>query len=149
FDRRTGKLVWGTSPRAGNWGASCASPVLGTVNGRERLFVLAGGDSRPPSGGLVVLDPASGKLEFEYPHRSHTYASVNGPGPVVCGERVFITAAYGTGSACLAARADGGFDELWSTKHLGLQFSTPVYQDGVLWAIDGVHDRAGAIVALD
>jgi outer membrane protein assembly factor BamB len=146
FDARTGRVVWGSGPA---WGPSCASPVIGRVGGRERLLVFAGGESRPPTGGLVVLDPASGEQAFQYLFRSRTYESVNGASPVLAGERVFITASYGTGSACLAAREDGGFEELWTDRHLGLQFSTPVVEDGVLYAIDGVADRAGALVALD
>jgi len=146
FERKTGMLVWGAGPE---WGPSCASPVLGRVGGRERLFVLAGGESKPPTGGLVVLDPASGKVEHEYPFRSRTALSVTGSSPVVAGNRVFLSAAYGTGSACLEATEDGGFRELWTDRHIGLQFSSAIFEAGVLYLVDGVADRAGALVALD
>jgi len=146
FECRSGKLVWGAGPE---WGASCASPVLASLGGKERLLVFAGGESRPPTGGLVVLDPLSGTELFRYPFRSRTVESVNGASPVVAGERVFVTASYNTGSACLEGKKDGTFAELWTDRHLGLQFSTPVYHDGVLYLIDGVADRAGALLALD
>jgi len=146
FDGASGKLVWGAGKQ---WGASCASPVLGSVRGRERLFVLAGGESRPPTGGLMVLDPASGALEFEYPFRSKTVESVTGSSPVLAGDKVFMSSSYGKGSACLAAKEDGSFSELWTERGLGLQFSTALYEQGHLWMIDGVADRAGALVCLD
>jgi outer membrane protein assembly factor BamB len=150
FERASGKLVWGAGPK---WGPSCASPVLGRIGGRERLFVLAGGESRPPTGGLVVLDPASGRVEHEYPFRSKTYESVTGSSPVVAGERVFLSASYGTGSACLEANTEvgegGAFKELWKNRHIGLQFSSAIFEAGVLYLVDGVADRAGALVALD
>lgn len=146
FELATGKLVWGAGPK---WGPSCASPVLGRVGGRERLFVLAGGESRPPTGGLVVLDPGSGKVEHEYPFRSRTVESVTGSCPVVAGNSVFLSAAYNTGSACLEATESGGFRELWTDRHIGLQFSSAIHENGVLYLVDGVADRAGALVALD
>ena len=34
--------------------------------------------------------------------------------------RVFLTAAYNTGSACIACKDDGSFAELWTDRHLGL-----------------------------
>jgi outer membrane protein assembly factor BamB len=146
FERSTGELRWGAGPE---WGPSCASPVLARVGGRERLFVLAGGESRPPTGGLVVLDPASGRVEHEYPFRSRTYESVIGSSPVAAGERVFVSAAYNTGSACLEATAEGGFRELWTDRHIGLQFSSAIHADGFLHLVDGVADRTGALVTLD
>jgi len=144
FDKHTGRLRWGAGPA---WGPSCASPVLATVEGHERLFVLAGGESRPPTGGLVVLDPASGLVEHTYPFRSKIYESVTGSSPVVAGKRVFMSAAYGTGSAGLEAQ--GEFRELWKNRHIGLQFSSAIHADDALYLIDGVADRAGALVALD
>ncbi len=145
FDRLTGKLVWGAGT---DWGPSCAAPVFGTVRGEERLFVLAGGQSRPPTGGLLVLDPARRAVEFAHPFRSRTYESVNGSSPVLCGDRVFLSSSYGVGSTVLEA-GKSGWRELWSDRHIGLQFSTAVYEDGLLWAIDGVSGRVGALVALD
>jgi len=146
FDRATGKLAWGAGPA---WGPSCASPVIGSVRGAERLFVLAGGESRPPTGGLVVLEPATGAVVHTHPFRSKIVESVTGSSPVVAGERVFVSASYGTGSACLEATEEGGFREAWTDRHIGLQFSSAIHDRGVLYLIDGVADRSGALVALD
>ena len=146
FDKRTGKLIWGSGTR---WGMSCASPVLATVHGVRKLFVIGGGESRPPTGGLMVLDPGTGELDFEYPFRSRTYESVLGASPVVFGSRVFLTASYNTGSAILELDADGGFDEVFKTRRLGTEFATALHVDGHLYTVDGVRERAGAIVCLD
>jgi outer membrane protein assembly factor BamB len=146
FDKRTGRLVWGTGAK---WGPGCASPVVADIRGRPRLLVMTGGQSRPPTGGLLVMDPADGALAFEYPFRSRTYESVNGATPIVGADRIFVTASYNTGTAAIAAAADGGFTELWKTRSLGLQFSNPIYVDGHLYAIDGRSDRAGELVCID
>ncbi len=146
FDRASGKLVWGSGTR---WGADCSSPVLAGMGEQQKLFVLTGGESRPPTGGLMVLDPRTGALDFEYPFRSKTFESVNGASPVVAGDRVFLTAAYNTGSAMLERKEGGGFTELWTTRHIGIEFANPLYVEGHLYLVDGVHDSAGAIVCLD
>ena len=146
FDRLTGDNVWSVGTK---WGPSCASPVLATTRGQERIFVLAGGDSRPPTGGLMVIDPVSGALDFEYPFRSRIYESVTGASPVIADDRIFITASYGTGTVGISATAEGGFEELWKNRHIGMQFSNPVYEGGQLVAIDGVSGRAGALITID
>ena len=58
FDVATGRLLWGAETE---WGASYASPVPATLHGRERVLVFAGGESRPPTGGLLCLDPEIGR----------------------------------------------------------------------------------------
>lgn len=145
FDLESGRLAWGTGVE---WGASCASPVLGTIGGHERLFVLAGGESRPPTGGLLVLDPEDGKELFRQPFRSKIVESVTGASPLIGDGFVFLSASYGTGSVCLEPR-EQGLAERWKNRKIGLQFSGPVLADGLIWLIDGRSDRSGELVALD
>lgn len=97
----------------------------------------------------MVIDPASGAVLFEHPFRSRTYESVLGASPVVVGPRIILTASYNTGTACILATPDGSFEEAWSTRRLGLQFSNPIVHDGLVYAIDGRSDRLGAVVCLD
>ena len=67
FDKTTGREVW----RAGKqWGPSYASPVPGVVQGKRRVFVFAGGESDPPAGGLLSIEPEMGRVDFEFPWRS-------------------------------------------------------------------------------
>lgn len=146
FELATGKLRWGAGKE---WGPSCASPVLATISGQERILVIAGGESDPPTGGLLVLSPA-GALTSEYAFRSRTTLSVNGPSPVPMGDSVFLTAAYNVGSAVVAIDAEGRGEERWRDRRsLALEFSTPIFIDGLIVAIDGVSGQSGSIVAVD
>ena len=51
--------------------------------------------------GLVDVDPATGKVRFQFPWRSRSHASVNAAAPVVVGNLVFLSASYGTGATLL------------------------------------------------
>ena len=104
FNKVTGKMVWGAGDQ---WGASYSSPVAATVNGKRRVFVLAGGESQPPTGGLLSIDPASGAIDFSFPWRSRSYESVNASSPVVVGNQIFVSASYRTGGALVNALPDG------------------------------------------
>ena len=146
FDKRTGKIAW-TSGDA--WGPSCASPVLGSVHGKERLFVLGGGESRPPVGGLIVLDPKNGKIDLRHPFRSRTYESVLASSPVVGPDWVFLSSSYNVGSAVLRLDDKGGYEQVWKDRSIGLQFSNGVLVDGKIYAVDGTSDRAGAVIGID
>lgn len=147
FDAATGRIVWATGTR---WGPSCASPVIADLHGQQRLFVLTGGKTRPPTGGLMVLDPDTGELLLEHPFRSRTFESVNGANPVVTPDgSVYLTSSYNIGTTRLDIAEDGSFTERWRNRRLGVQFSTPLFVDGVLYLVDGTSDRSGAIVSLN
>src|SRR5205823_917001 len=79
FDVATGKLLW---TAIHEWGASYASAVPATLHGRECILVFAGGKSRP-TGGLLVIDAADGRVLCAEPHRAEILASVNASSPVV------------------------------------------------------------------
>src|SRR5262245_31329791 len=98
FEKATGREAW----RAGKeWGPSYASPVPAVVHGKRRIFVFAGGESDPPTGGLMAIDPANGKVDFSFPWRSRSYESVNASCPVIFDNKVFISASYRTGAALI------------------------------------------------
>ena len=64
LDKATGQEAW----RAGTeWGPSYASPVPAVVHGQRRVFVFAGGESAPPTGGLMSIDPGNGPSGFRVP----------------------------------------------------------------------------------
>lgn len=146
FDKRDGKIVW----RAGDqWRASYASPVSAVVHGERRVFVFAGGDSSPPVGGLLGIDPATGHIALRFPWRSKTYASVNAASPIVIGNRVFITAAYDTGDALLDILPDGGCKPVYRTDHISAEWTTPVYRDGYLYGVSSDSRGDHAIVCVE
>ena len=91
LDKTTGTTLWATDETLSNtWGPSYASPIPAMVHGRRRVFIFAGGESRPPTGGLMCIDPATGKVDFAVKHRSRVYESVNASSPLVLGNQVFI-----------------------------------------------------------
>ena len=145
FDPATGGETW----RAGRWGPSYASPVPATVHGRRRVFVFAGGESRPPTGGLLSIDPTDGTVDFEVPHRSRTYESVNASCPVVIGNAVFITASYRTGGMLVEVQSDFTHRVVWETPDFALHFNTPIHRDGYLYGFDGRNQGDASLACVD
>ena len=137
FDKLTGRMVWGVGDQ---WGASYATPVVAQVNGERRLFVLGGGESRPPTGGLLSINPVDGKLDFRFPWRSRSYESVNASCPVVTGNRVLVSATYRTGAALIEVRPDWTFAKLWQNADFDLHWTTAVYDDGHFYAFSGRNE---------
>ena len=146
LDKFTGELVWKTGDQ---WGPSYASPVPATVSGKRRIFVFAGGESRPPTGGLLSIDPANGKIDFRFPWRSRSYESVNASNPVVIGNQVLISASYKTGAALLDLLPDGTHRLAWTAPHFGLHWNTPIHRDGYLYGFDGRNEPDAALVCID
>ena len=146
LDKVSGKEVW----RAGNkWGPSYASPIPAVVHGKRRVFVFAGGESEPPTGGLLSIDPASGKVDFEFPWRSRSYESVNASCPVVFDNKVFVSASYRTGGALLELLPDFRHKVLWTTPEFGLHFNTPIYRNGHLYGFDGRNEPDASLACVD
>ena len=137
FDKLTGRMVWGTGDR---WKASYATPVVAGVHGERRLFVLGGGESRPPTGGLLSINPLDGRLDFRFPWRSRSYESVNASCPVVTGNRVLVSATYRTGAALIEVKPDWTFAKLWENPDFDLHWTTAVYDDGHYYAFSGRNE---------
>lgn len=133
FDKYTGKVKWKASDEL----ASYASPVLATIDKRRWCFVFA-------RGGLVALEPATGKVDFHYPWRSGMLESANASNPVVVGNRVLLTECYEIGSSLLEVRP-GGYKEVWTDKGKGRAKSlmghwmTPIHVDGYVYGCNGRH----------
>jgi outer membrane protein assembly factor BamB len=146
FDKVTGKMVWGAGDQ---WGPSYASPVPATVQGKRRVFVFAGGESQPPTGGLLSINPADGAIDFAFPWRSRSYESVNAASPVVAGNQVFISASYRTGGALLNISPDMKQSTAWTSQEIGTHFNTAIYKDGYLYAFDGRNEPDASLVCVE
>lgn len=150
FDKMTGKLAWGAGDR---WGPSYATPVPADVLGKRRLFVFAGGESRPATGGLLCIDPANGAVDFTFPWRSRSYESVNASSPLILGSQVFISECYGAGGALLDLSKDaaGGIEAkpAWTSLKLGTHFMTAIEKDGYLYGVDGHGPLDAPLVCVD
>jgi outer membrane protein assembly factor BamB len=146
LDKATGREAW----RAGKeWGPSYASPLPAAVHGKQRVFVFAGGESSPPSGGLMSIDPSTGRVDFSFPWRSRAYESVNASSPVVFDNKVFISASYRTGSALVEVRPDFTHKVVWTTQDFGLHFNTAIHQDGYLYGFDGRNEPDASLACVD
>ena len=146
YDKVTGEQVWQTGDQ---WGASYASPVPALIHGRRRVLVVAGGESRPPVGGLLCIDPADGRIDFRFPWRSRSYESVNAACPVAIGNRVFVSASYGTGGALVDIAPNFRHRVVWTTQELATHFNTSIHHEGFLYGFDGRHQENAALVCLD
>jgi outer membrane protein assembly factor BamB len=126
FEARTGKVLWtATSDEA-----SYSSGVAATIGGRRSAIFLT-------RAGLVGLDPATGRIQFQRRWRARMAASVNVATPLVIGDLLFISAEYGPGAAVL--RLEGAsLVELWASDDvLSNHYATSVHHDGHLYGFHG------------
>ncbi|MEM7147144.1 MAG: PQQ-binding-like beta-propeller repeat protein [Verrucomicrobiota bacterium] len=147
FDKKSGETQWAARH---TWGASYASPIPASFHGKDRILVFAGGESRPPHGGLLVIDPADGSILSSTPWRAEMYASVNAASPVLVGEnQAFISEAYTQGGALLEFNADNSTNIIWKAPRFGAQFSTPVLFQDHLYGFDGSSSPGATFVCYD
>ena len=129
FDAVSGKVVW----KATEEEASYSSPTIATFDGRSIALVLT-------RAGLAGLEPTQGKLLFQYPFRPPINSSVSAATPIVVGNRVFLSASYGTGAASLEVKGTS-IKKLWqSDELLSAHYATPVHHEGFLYGIHGRTD---------
>jgi len=152
FEMATGKLSWATEHP---WGASYASSVPVNLHGRECVLVFAGGDSRPPTGGLLVIDAANGKMLGSAEQRADIAESVNAASPVVLANeqgkpaRVLVAEAYGSGGAAFDIGLDFSVKRAWAAPRFDLYWMTPLVRDGAMIGFSGMSERLAELVAHD
>ncbi len=153
FDKNTGEEKWIVKHP---WGQSYASPIPARWHGADRVLFFTGGKSEPSTGGLLVVDPATGTLESAFPWRARRYPSVNASSPVLCGpDEVFISHAYvdrghdQNGGTLLRTDPSGKLTQVWSNPDFGCHWMNPVYHEGHLYAFSGEKDRACELVCHD
>ncbi len=153
FSLQDGKLLWTTKHE---WGQSYASPVMAKLHGKDRVLVFAGGKSRPSTGGLLSLDPATGAADDTFFWRSRRYPSVNAQTPVLCGaDRIFISQAYVddespcNGGVMLKADDKVKLAPQWKSPDFGCHWMTPVWFGGHLYGFSGEKDKQCELVCHD
>jgi outer membrane protein assembly factor BamB len=139
FDKKTGAILWqSTSDRC-----SGSSPVCATIHNRRYALFLT--YSR-----LVGLNPADGKIQFQFPWMSHDFGPVVAATPVVVSDSIFISAIYSLGSALLRVNAAGdGVEKLWGSHQLSAHYQTGIYKDGFLYAPDGHQEEGPSLCCIE
>lgn len=134
FDKANGKVLW----TATNDDAGYSSPILATISGKPAVLCFT-------RAGLAALDPATGKVLFQHSWRSRSNASVNAALPVVSGDRIFISASYGTGAVLLDASVSPP-RSVWSNDDsLSNHYATSVLKDGFLYGFHGRQEMGQSL----
>jgi outer membrane protein assembly factor BamB len=113
LNKKDGALIWKSESDPA--GYSSAMPVK--VNNTTQVVFFT---HRRALG----LDPATGKLLWEYPRASNDVANV--ATPVVRGNRVFVSSDYGTGAGLIEVKADGKAQEVYFTKEMRNHHSSSI-----------------------
>lgn len=138
IDKGSGRIVWKTSDD----GASYSTPIVRRI-GERRLAVFL------TKRGLRIVDPQSGTSLYDMPFRSPLYESVNAASPVVAGDVVFLSAAYGVGAIALRV-TPAGIETLWhQMRNLQNHWATSMYCEGYLYGAHGRHEKEAEIRCLD
>jgi outer membrane protein assembly factor BamB len=135
FDKLSGKTLWEV---ADAWGASYASPVVVNLRDRDIALVIAAGESRPSHGGLLTIDPQTGRLLDRFPWRARNYESVIAGTPVVVGgNRVYISECYEKGGALLEFDETFKSRQVWTARGFGLHWMMPLVIDRHVYGFAG------------
>ncbi len=147
FNKKTGKTEWICKDE---WGASYSSPTMATIHGKKVCLVLTGGESRPPTGGLLAIDPENGKKLNRFSWRSSRYESANAVPPIPCGKnRVFLSECYEKGGVVLEYDEYFNTKIIWSDNKINIHWMTPVIKDGIMYGIAGRHQQGAEVFALN
>jgi outer membrane protein assembly factor BamB len=128
FDKNDGHVVW----KAEDDKMTQSTPVATTILGVRQVIFFT-------QKGLVSVVPTTGAVLWRFSFRYSTSTAIS---PVVCGDIVYCSAAYGVGtSACKISKTADGFsaEQIWHqpANVLANHWSTPVYSQGYLYGISG------------
>jgi outer membrane protein assembly factor BamB len=128
FDKNDGHVVW----KGQDDKMTQSTPVAATILGVRQVIFFT-------QQGLVSVVPTTGVVLWRFPFRYSTSTAIS---PVVCGDIVYCSAAYGVGTAaCKISKTADRFaaEQLWRqpANVLANHWSTPVYSDGYIYGISG------------
>lgn len=128
-----GRLVWSSAPAEAGY-----STPLPFRHGERELALFSSGKA------WIAADPRTGKEAWRIPWV--TQYGVNAADPVVDGDRVFVTSAYGKGCGLFRM---GSPEPLWSSKVLSVQMSPPVLIGGHLYGFDGMSGKPSRLKCVE
>ncbi|MBM83446.1 MAG: hypothetical protein CMJ78_23045 [Planctomycetaceae bacterium] len=134
FKLDKGTIAWKVS----NEHASYSSPVAATVDGKRNVIFV----TRLKT---VSVDPANGKIQFEFPF-GRRGPTVNASSPIVFDGHLFVTSHYGVG-AVYAKLSGQGQQTLWSSDELlSMHYMTPIVHKGLIYGVHGQERATGAVL---
>ncbi len=143
FDLLTGKTKWIVKD---SWGASYSSPVNATIHERKVCLVFTGGESRPPHGGLLVIDSKNGQKLTRFPWRSSSYESANAVPPIpISNNRIFLSECYEKGGVMLSLDSNFSAKIEWHKPKYNIHWMTPITIDNHMYGIAGRHQRGAEV----
>lgn len=81
--------------------------------------------------GLVCLNPSSGTVDWEIPHRSKAPMSYNSVSPLVWNDLVLMVTGPGPGAICVKINADRSYEVQWKNRRLlDSQYTNLLLSDG-------------------
>ena len=127
FDAATGKPRWSVACGP----ESYSSPQLSKILGEEMVLMLT-------NDGLLLLDPASGKVRLNYEWKFQGYRALQ---PTVIGDDVVLLPtpmSEGTRAILLSKKGEQlAAEELWTSKNMKTDFTELLTHKGYLYGIDG------------
>ena len=124
YNKRTGEPVWSALDDK----QAYTSPMLVTLAGARQILVV----SATRAMGLTV---ENGSLLWEYPWR--TEYDINSAEPIVLGgDRLFLSAGYGHGSAVIEITPQGKVSEIWVNNRMKNKFASSVLFEGNIYGFD-------------
>ena len=135
FSIKDGSTLWEVKDQ---WGASYASPTITKLQGVDCAVVAAAGESRPPHGGLLIIDLKSGKVHDRFPWRADKYESVLASSPLILGNnRIYLGDCYGVGGVVLEYDKALKSKVVWKERWFGMHWMIPLQIDGHLYGFAG------------
>jgi len=133
FNPETGKELWKSSDD----GPSYSTPATMDLGGKPHAVFFT-------RAGLLVVNPADGKVVLSHPWRARIDASVNAATPLIRGEEILLTTSYSTGAILLKPKG-AEVEEIWSTdKAISAQYNTPVRVGEFVYGVDGRQEGKAA-----
>jgi len=136
LNKKTGKKVW-ASP-----GGKCnyATPYLFSINGKDAVAIFA-------EKSMIAVDPKNGKKLWSFDWE--TKYNINGADPIVSGNQMFISSAYGNGGAMLKFTSSS-VSTLWKNTDMQNHFDSSVLIDGHLYGINGrTGNKKSTVTCMD
>ena len=108
--------------------------------------MLTGGESRPPHGGLLVLDAETGNKLTRFAWRSSSYESANAVPPIpISNNRIFLSECYEKGGVMISLDSEFRAKIDWHEPKFNIHWMTPIIKGDYLYGIAGRHQRGAEV----